>query len=374
MKSFRFVLVVTIMLTLACGLLPAQFGKRLGEAIQRRAEDAVIRKAEDATEKAVDAVTDPDTYKSEEEEASKLTDRKPAAGGRATESSKGGVAKDPATGRQSSSTGSTAASSAAQTPQDGVNAVEMAYAKSDFVAGDEIIFEDDQANEKLGEFPSQWDLIRGNVEIAKMNGENAICLIKDVSINPLMKNPKDYLPETFTVEFDFYMYPANNIDDKLKGTYQLHLQNNKNQDVISIWFYGYPNSNNANTHKITIDAKSNGENRKIEDDAPIIKGSWNRLSVSFNKRALKVYLNGVRVANAPNVDQANWFYIQGSYTYSGGQTQHYIKNVRVAKGAVPLYDRMLTDGKFITYGITFDVGKSTINPKAWAKSTASPRC
>ena len=39
-------------------------------------------------------------------------------------------------------------------------------------------------------------------------------------------------------------------------------------------------------------------------------------------------------------------------------------NFRVAKGAVPLYDRMMSDGKFITYGITFDIGKSTIKPES----------
>jgi outer membrane protein OmpA-like peptidoglycan-associated protein len=42
----------------------------------------------------------------------------------------------------------------------------------------------------------------------------------------------------------------------------------------------------------------------------------------------------------------------------------YIKNIRIAKGAVPLYDRMMSEGKFITYGITFDVGKSTLKPES----------
>ena len=41
-----------------------------------------------------------------------------------------------------------------------------------------------------------------------------------------------------------------------------------------------------------------------------------------------------------------------------------VTNFRLAKGAVPLYDRMMTDGKFITYGITFDVGKATIKPES----------
>lgn len=55
------------------------------------------------------------------------------------------------------------------------------------------------------------------------------------------------------------------------------------------------------------------------------------------------------------------------YFLSGQGTEghdKFIRNVRIAKGAVPLYDRMMSDGKFITYGITFDVGKSTIKPES----------
>jgi outer membrane protein OmpA-like peptidoglycan-associated protein len=68
MSKFRLVLAVVIIFTLGVGLLPAQFGKRLGEAIKRRAEDVVTRKAEDATEKAIDTATDPGSYEGDDEE------------------------------------------------------------------------------------------------------------------------------------------------------------------------------------------------------------------------------------------------------------------------------------------------------------------
>ena len=42
-----------------------------------------------------------------------------------------------------------------------VNAQETNYAKSDFVPGDEIIFDDPVEKEKLGEFPSHWDFLAG---------------------------------------------------------------------------------------------------------------------------------------------------------------------------------------------------------------------
>ncbi len=49
------------------------------------------------------------------------------------------------------------------------------WAKFDFVPGDEVIFEDGpSADEENGEFPSRWDLVKGQVEIAEVDGETVI--------------------------------------------------------------------------------------------------------------------------------------------------------------------------------------------------------
>ena len=85
----------------------------------------------------------------------------------------------------------------------------MTYAKSDFVPGDEIIFEDDVTREQIGEFLSQWDLLKGTVEIAQINGDKVILCVSqdDPVIAPLFDNMKSYLPEKFTLEFDFWVGP-----------------------------------------------------------------------------------------------------------------------------------------------------------------------
>jgi outer membrane protein OmpA-like peptidoglycan-associated protein len=89
--------------------------------------------------------------------------------------------------------------------------------------------------------------------------------------------------------------------------------------------------------------------------------SWSHMSVSFNKRAFKAYINGVRSCNIPNMAVPSRITINNT---SWRDHRTAITNVRIAKGAVPLYDRMMTDGKIITYGITFDLGKSTIKPES----------
>jgi outer membrane protein OmpA-like peptidoglycan-associated protein len=53
-----------------------------------------------------------------------------------------------------------------------------------------------------------------------------------------------------------------------------------------------------------------------------------------------------------------WFDHSGNYIYSG------VSNVRLAQGAVPLYDRLASDGKIVTYAITFDTGKASIRPES----------
>ena len=64
------------------------------------------------------------------------------------------------------------------------------YAKSDFVPGDVIFFEDTFENEKLGEFPSQWDLLDGYSEMASVQGRKVLAFTDDGigSVIPLMKN------------------------------------------------------------------------------------------------------------------------------------------------------------------------------------------
>ena len=77
-------------------------------------------------------------------------------------------------------------------------------AKSDFVRGSVVMFEDNMQGEQVGEFPSKWDLVRGNAEIATIQGQKCIALVDgDGWIAPLVKGGiKNYLGDVFTVEYD----------------------------------------------------------------------------------------------------------------------------------------------------------------------------
>jgi len=255
----------------------------------------------------------------------------------------------------------------AKVPAQPKKQVETSYAKSDFVAGDEIIFEDLLTGEQLGEFPSKWDLMSGVVEIAKLNGENTINFVEDESrINPLMEDPRNYLPEIFTVEYDFWL-PGMGLD----VGYTMRFSDQERNDlwIIELSRGGWKSNDSQQFNFIEMtweyrnpsDENIHGQNENVS----VSGNGWNHFALSFNKRALKIYINGIRIANIPNAKKPQWWSIYNN-TWGGfeGKGNMRIKNIRIAKGAVPLYDRMMTDGKFITYGITFDVGKSTIKPES----------
>ncbi|OGU29618.1 MAG: hypothetical protein A2057_08745 [Ignavibacteria bacterium GWA2_35_9] len=227
-----------------------------------------------------------------------------------------------------------------QSPRDMVPQEELkVWSKYDFVSGDKIIFEDNLINEKHGEFPLKWNLLSGNAEIAKFGDDNVIAfMINKTEISPLMKT-KEYLPEVFTIEFDIYIHNKGNEAYylNLKNTMQIDIRTNK---VSSRDFVGEPDESSRTT-------------------------GWHHIALSFNQRALKVYFDQTRVLNIPNIEKKPTSFTISALSHGANKgNPSMIKNIRIAEGGVELYDRLMTDGKIVTRGIYFDVGKATIKPES----------
>lgn len=234
----------------------------------------------------------------------------------------------------------------------------LTWAKYDFVPGAEIIFEDDFSAEQNGEFPSRWDMTAGTIEIASWGGENVVWLKKTNAnspnaILPLLKTrSEDYLPEQFTVEMDVYFHK----DYNLNRTYYLFFYDMKNQAKIMTPSKPIRVDYNSVTYDLIGDTYPGQDKLKPAE-------GWRHVALSFNKRALKGYLDDMRLMNIPNLEFNPTGIMISAHNVSG-TGKPFIKNIRIAKGAVPLYDKFLTDGKFVTTGIKFDVAKATIKPES----------
>ncbi|MBQ3245804.1 MAG: OmpA family protein [Bacteroidales bacterium] len=314
-----------------------QLGKKVKEKAKDKVEQKILQKTDQVIEKAFDKT----------EEAVK------GNGGNQTGVLQEAAPQQPV--QQAPAVQETPSEPVQEAPQP--QSLEMTYAKSDFVAGDEIIFDDPMDNEQLGEFPSQWELIDGVAEVVSINGKKAILISEwGTKICPLMKDPLNFLGDVFTVEYDL-MFPVTEGDHTWLLTKFMKADNKSEEDeMMYLERAAYDGRDDVHWYWETSRGNSNGEY-----DIALPANEWNHVAISFNKRAWKVYFNGIRVVNVPNVlAPPGWLLFQ--LTNGNGDT--YITNLRIAKGAVPLYDRMMSEGKFVTYGITFDVGKATIKPES----------
>jgi outer membrane protein OmpA-like peptidoglycan-associated protein len=231
------------------------------------------------------------------------------------------------------------------------------WSKFDFVPGDEVIFEDAPGvDEENGEFPSRWDLIGGQVEIASVDGEQVLMFLDGGQIIPYLKNSaEDYLPEVFTIEFDYYKPKDGN-------RITIYLTDQKNQRGKGIY-------NDAQEFDITplrvdapggITAEHSGRDYTYCED-----GCWTHISLAYTKGKLKVYLDDTRVINIPHYEfNPTGFTYYPYFADAGEGKAFYAKNFRIAKGGVKYYDRVLSNGKIIVNGIRFDVNKATIKPES----------
>ena len=231
----------------------------------------------------------------------------------------------------------------------------VVWAKYDFVPGQTVIFEDGPSkDEENGEFPSRWDLYKGNAEIGEVDGQNVIMFLKGGTyIIPYLKNSKeDYLPDVFTIEFDVWFSKGHSTANR----FWVYLGDQKNQ-----------RHNDATMTSLTVMPHSLefGDSDKdypgTENTGWTVEkeGSWKHISIAYTKGKYKAYFNDTRLINIPHLEVN-----PTGITVEAGDDNMYLKNFRVAKGGVKYYDRVLSDGKIVENGIRFDVNKATLKPES----------
>ena len=336
MKSTVF---VSLMVALAM-FLSQEASSQVKVDVKGKVNEEADRRANDATDRTIDAGFDKleegvkGIFKKKDKEKKKKTKGKGVEGAEDEESVGMEATDDPGTTH--------AREGAPQTPS-------LSWAKYDFVPGDQVLFEDNLQNEENGEFPSRWDLVRGNAEIAAIDGEKVI-MMRDGApqIVPYFKDPQqDHFPDIFTVEFDL-LYPG-------EYPFEIYLYDRKNQESTSP--SGYTNITVSGNIVSMGTASSEYPDKNKDTDV------WRHISIAYTDGKLKVYLDDTRLINIPRLDFDPSGLTFHAY-HASDESLCYVKNIRIAKGGVKYYDRVMQDGKIIVNGIRFDVNKSTIKPES----------
>lgn len=238
------------------------------------------------------------------------------------------------------------------------------YSKFDFIPGEKVIFYDDFTSENVGDFPAQWNT-NGSGEIvtsAKFPGR-WFQLTKGGYFIP---EAKENFTENFTVEFD--MVPIN-----LSG----------NENMYSVDFLlisgtlENPNEGGAIPGKAGIritpdyDAVSwtnysdADEGYKDHGSSAFMFNVNEKYHISFwvQKQRLRLYVNENKILDLPRGMIAGYVY-NIFRMQTSDEVNPIISNFRIAAGLPDMRNKLLKDGKIISYGIQFDVNSDKVKPES----------
>ncbi len=316
-------MIISSMVVMLVGILfttqvHGQLLKRIKQEVKGRVENRAVREAGDATEKAMDKAKD--------------------------------KAVDAAKGTQDEGTIS------ANSPGKPKSSDYKSY---DFVPGDKIIFQPDLSDEADAELPARFSVQKGNAEIQSFDGEKILHLDAGgkVIVMPMMSSEK-YLPEQFTLEFDM-MYENDKDYFAFVNNFIVRFYTADDQNYDGYGLYEFMVHSNTQSAL----GKHTGAPANIVEplkNALQTNDVWHHIALYFRKNIGKAYINQYRVAASNNLPIAPGklaMITDGNYAFK-------IKNFRLAAGGDDKYDKVVTDGKFVTHGIQFDVNKSTIKPES----------
>jgi outer membrane protein OmpA-like peptidoglycan-associated protein len=257
------------------------------------------------------------------------------------------------------------------------------YTKFDFVAGEKVLAMEDFSRSNVGDFPLGWNT-NSSAEVVTLEGRPEKWLFMTTTGFFQPDFIKD-LPENFTLEFDVMTrYASSNI---LGYNFAIYSSENPRQDISDTYL-----SNNKGVFQFSWGGCRENAKYSIQESGQEISknedmsvgafacgqqdysdASMVRVSIWRQKNRLRVYANETKILDLPQAFNPsikyNCFRLGSSYmNYSNGaekKDEFMVTNLRYAVGQPDTRSKLITEGKFVTRGITFDVGSDKIKAESY---------
>lgn len=240
------------------------------------------------------------------------------------------------------------------------------FTKYDFVPGDQVILFEDFSQDEVGDFPALWTT-DGSGEVRTLNNfpgkwlylnatEAAYSLMKDLE-----------LPDNFILEFD--VVPTETEDNEGVSGFYLSLYNGTGEFLDNGIYPGVSGFNLTCGHdQWKVNGYKEGANESTSGEtslAPIEINKLNHVIIWVQKRRLRVYHKGQKALDLPTALYDGVKYNRFRISLWGMQGFPFISNLRFTTAKPDTRNKLLTEGKLVSYGIYFDVNSDKIKPESY---------
>lgn len=337
-----------------------------GDVLKQAAGQGVKNGSTIATEKTADKVTDKVLGKLFNKKNKNATDTAKKAVSAANATTQGATGSLGSAGSGTNQGGSSSASL-------------KTYSKFDFEPGDKILSVEDFSQDAQGDFPAKWNTnSTGEIQTIEGRPGKWLSITKQGIFYPEYINN---LPDNFTFQFDLicsdnYSFYSSNLHmefaalkNPAKDFTHMGIEVQKNLVDVQL----HPQDANAEVGHTTLQVFSDN-NKTLQNDENtaqwVSKNPGKRtvkVSVWRQKQRLRVYLNEEKVWDLPRAFDADKKYNTILFALDDGRPggMYLLSNMRLAVGSPDTRNKLMTEGKFSTTGILFDVNSATIKPESY---------
>jgi outer membrane protein OmpA-like peptidoglycan-associated protein len=245
----------------------------------------------------------------------------------------------------------------------------QAYSKYDFIPGEKVIFYDDFSQDAVGDFPALWNT-NGSAEVVTTNlfPGNWMKYVMDQCVwtDELLK-----LPENYTIEFD--VIPIGGLEGPGMSGWHMKLMQAKNAKAwdggsapgqggfeFKVEYFGRPSYHTwlygTECEQLKLSGYVDGDQYKEKINQKY------HISIWVQKSRIRLYQDQNKIVDLPKAFPTGCIKPDRlRFEYGAAM----ISNVRIAVGAPDMRNKLMTEGKLITYGIYFDVNKDVVKPESY---------
>lgn len=253
------------------------------------------------------------------------------------------------------------------------------YSKFDFVPGEKIVVSEDFLQDAVGDFPAKWNT-NSSAEVVTIEEKSGKWLmIKKVDNASFIPDFVKDLPENFTLEYDFIY---NGFDKNYAYAQKLYTtvhETTKNDARITrqaagrgatFLINGGMGSGNVELYQ----TNNNGDYTDLRGERDVANtinpdnnGRIFHIALWRQKQRLRVYVDEAKVFDLPRIFPADVKLnaMRFHAELSEDRNQFFVSNIRLAVGAPDTRSKLITEGKFSTTGILFDVNSDKIRPESY---------
>jgi OOP family OmpA-OmpF porin len=245
------------------------------------------------------------------------------------------------------------------------------YSKFDFVPGEKIIGFEDFSTGSVGDFPAGWNT-NASAEIVTVDGKPGRWLWFTKPGTFMPEFTKNY-PDDFTFEFDLlHGVPSDGVEIKLVLAQLENIDQPQHwglsPNAFSVRFYtaGSTTSEGSSTSEIRKNYESTSANQV---ETLMLSDKYNpvHISVCRQKERVRVYCNEEKIWDIPKAiaPDAKLNAVLFWMVYAEETVRQFVGNLRLAVGAPDTRNKLLTQNKWVTHGILFDVNSAIIKPASY---------